>query len=150
LRAEKDCIQWALVEGSGAEPVLLNDGKFAAPITYDEPKALAWYRERIKTMVDEFKPKTVAVRYPETYLRFKPKAPSSFYARIRIEGVIVEAAQSSGVRVETGAWATLSSRLGSKSAKAYLESGELRGLDLSTKPDNRREAIIAAVAGLEG
>jgi hypothetical protein len=86
MRAEKDCVYWALVEGTGDEPVLINEGKFAAPKTYDEPKALTWYRERLKSMIDEFEPDVVAVRYPESYLKFKPRAPSSLYARGRIEG----------------------------------------------------------------
>ena len=70
-------------------------------------------------------------------------------ARLRIEGVVVESLHSRGVSVETGALQAVASRVGSKSAKsakAYLEQGDFRGLDLSKHPSERQEAILVAVS----
>ena len=75
------------------------------------------------------------VRYPETVLR--SSQPLSMHKRCRVEGVVIEAVHSSGVRVLTGPLATISSKLGSKAAKRYLETDDLRGLDWSKHPKNR-------------
>jgi hypothetical protein len=75
---------------------------------------------------------------------------ASLFRRARVEGVIIQALASKGVRIGVGALQQIGSRLGSKSAKKYKkESGEFRGLDLSTKSDHLREAIIAGASMLE-
>jgi len=42
----------------------------------------------------------------------------------------------------------ISGRLGTKKAKKYIDSNELRGLDLSKIPTLAREAVLIAVAAL--
>jgi len=74
----------------------------------------------------------------------------SLFKRARIEGVVIESLSSKGIPVGLGAMQQISSRLGSKSAKKYVTDGEFRGLDLSEKDDELREAIIAASSMLEG
>ena len=66
-----------------------------------------------------------------------------------IEGVILEAANSMGLRVVTGALTSISKNLGTKAAKHYLEGNDLRGLDWSRYPaKNVREAILVAASAL--
>ena len=118
----------------------------AAPATYDELSALVWFRTQVVHLIQTYSPQLAAVRYPETFMR--SAHGSSNDKRCRVEGVVIEAAQSCGIRALTGALATISKNLGSKSAKKYLETDELRGLDWSKHPKNRREAILVAAAAL--
>jgi Holliday junction resolvasome RuvABC endonuclease subunit len=150
IRATKDSFRWALVERTDDGYALLAEGKCPAPKTYDEPDALAWYRERVQTIIRQHQAETAAVRFAETFLRAKPaaKALASMYCRARIEGVIIEALRSAGIPVGVGGWQTISSRMGAKSAKAYTEAGELRGIQIGDKPAEMQEAIAAAVSML--
>ena len=151
FRVEKDKVHWALVSGMTENPVLVADDKFSAPKTYGEAEQLAWYRQRIRMLIEDRKPDVAAVRYSETFLQHKPKPNvfASMLKRARIEGVVVESASSLGLPVLTGALGTISAGLGSKRAKGYLEAADLRGIDLSKRPQNRREAILVAVAALD-
>jgi hypothetical protein len=150
LRVEKDKIHWAVVEGTVSAPVLSADDKFSAPETYDEAQQLAWYRQRLRTLIEDQRPDIVAVRFSETFLQHKPKPNvlASMFARARIEGVAIEAASSLNLPVISGQLGTISAAMGSRRAKSYLETGDLRGIDLSKKSANRAEAILAAVAAL--
>jgi hypothetical protein len=146
LRAETSAINWAVVKGSTEEPILVAADSAAAPVAYDETSALTWFRKKFTQLVEMYSPNVVAIRYPETVMR--PASQTSMHRRCRVEGVLVEAAQSSGLKVVTGALATISKNLGTKAAKRYLETSELRGLDWSKQPKNRKEAILAAASAL--
>ena len=62
---------------------------------------------------------------------------------------MLEAAHSRSKRVVVGALTTISSSLGTKSAKKYLNDDDLRGLDWSRyRQKNLREAILVAAAAL--
>lgn len=150
FRAEKDKVHWAAVTGTSEDPVLENDDKFSAPKSFGQAEQFAWYRDRVRTLIEDQEPDVVAVRYSETFLQRKPKPNvlASMFARARIEGIVVEAASSLHIPVMAGALATISAGLGSRRAKGYLESGDLRGIDLSTITKNRREAVLAAAAAL--
>lgn len=148
FRVEPGLINWALLEGTSEAPVLAAPpGKLASPATYTEPQALSFYRERILLLLTEHAPDTVAVRYAETFGRQGVR--ESDYRRCRIEGVILEAANSKGIKVITGALASISKNLGAKAAKHYLEGNDLRGLDWAKYPaKNMREAILVAASAL--
>ena len=123
--------------------------KCPAPKSYKEPDALAWYRERVQTIIRQHDAKTVAVRFAETLLRSGPpsKALPSMYRAARIEGVVIEAAG----RRDYGWHRWLAEYFfedGTQSAKAYTESGELRGMQISELPDEAQEAIAAAASML--
>jgi hypothetical protein len=109
------------------------------------------FRDRVQNLIAEYKVSAAAVRLSETYLKHKPKPNvlASMFARARIEGVVLEAARASGIPVHASQLVSISARLGSKSAKAYVTGGEFRGVDLSSKQPNRREAIVAAVSALK-
>lgn len=150
FRAEKDAVNWAVVDRQGDTYRIIEDGRLTAPKSYEEADGLAWYRERIQTLVQQHSATTAAIRYAETYLGpMRKTVLASLFKRARVEGVLMEALASKGVPVGTGALQQIASRLGTKSAKRYVVGGEFRGLDLSDKNDNLREAIIAAASMLE-
>ena len=62
--------------------------------------------------------------------------------------MLLEASDSCGVKVTIGALAKISAQLSTRSAKEYLKSGELRGLDISKLPTEAKEAVVVAVASL--
>jgi hypothetical protein len=148
FRVEPTCFHWAVVDAGKEQPVLVGDDRAAAPKDYTEAQALSWYRARVLALLNQFKPERAAIRYAETM----PGRgnPTAAHKRFRIEGVILEAVHSKGIDAETGALNTISSRMGSKRAKNYLERDNVRGLDFGTRPQNRREAILVAVSVLRG
>ena len=146
FRAERSAINWAVVEGSREEPVLVAADQAVAPATYSEGAALVWFRDQVRQLIQVYSPQVVAIRYPETVIR--SSAQLSMHKRCRVEGVLVEVAHSSGITVLTGALATISKNLGTKAAKHYLETEELRGLDWSGHSKNRKEAILVAASAL--
>jgi len=146
IRAEPRCIHWAVVEGTQTAPILKAHDKADAPVAFEEAGALSWFRGRVLHLIDTYQPFAVGVRYPEPTARGGNK--DSAKQRSRVEGVVVEAAYSRGLPVLTGALTTIASKLGTKKAKKYIESAELRGIDLSSLPAPRREAVLVAVAQL--
>jgi len=70
------------------------------------------------------------------------------YERCRVEGVVIESLSSRGIELVIGPLATVSSGLGTKAAKQYLQRDDLRGLDWRKHRGNRREAILIAVSVL--
>jgi len=146
FRIEPSAINWAIVEGSLEVPVLVAADKSVAPTSYDEAAALAWFRDKVRQLIQTYSPGIAAVRFPETFMR--SAAQSSMYKRCRVEGTVIEAAHSCGIKVLTGALGTISKHLGTKGAKKYLEHEDLRGLDWSKYQKNCREAILVAVSAL--
>jgi len=148
FRAECEGINWAIVQGSTAQPVLIAYDYIPAPKVNAEPARLAYFRERVLAVVRLHEPASAFVRFPEAYGRGNKNITSND-ARLRVEGVILEALNASGVRVLTGALRPIAARLGSDEPKAYLSRDDLRGLAFPRKAPNSREAILAAVAALE-
>jgi hypothetical protein len=146
LRAAASEIYWAVVEGTESAPILVAHERVAAPVGLDEAPALSWYHERVRHIVDAFKPGAAGVRTAEPIARGSNTEGAK--RRLRIEGVLLHAIDSCGLKVTTGALATISAKLGTKNAKKYIEAGELRGLDLSKIPPLAREAVLVAVAAL--
>ena len=146
FRAEPSAINWAVVEGSKGQPELVAASKEKPPATFDEVATLKWLRDVAQHLVRTYSPTIAAVRYAETFQR-SPNL-KSIGERCRLEGVLIEAMNSCGLRVLTGPLATIAKNLGSKTPKQYLESKELRGLDWSKYDVNRREAILVAASAL--
>jgi hypothetical protein len=145
LRAEPKQIHWAIVEGTRRAPVLIAYDNAAAPVNLEEGPALSWYTNRIKLIIDKYRPAVAMVRTAESVARGGNKDGPR--RRLRIEGVLLQTVDSCGLKVGIGALATISGKLGSQ-AKKYIDSGELRGLDLSKLPVPSKEAILVAVAAL--
>jgi hypothetical protein len=146
FRADAKHVYWAIVDGTRGAPRIEDRGRAAAPVAYSEAAALSWYRERARHLVETYGPDAAMIRSPEQIARGSGREGAR--RRLRIEGVLLEAMNSCGLPVITGALATISSRLGTRSARRYLDSGEFRGLDLSTIPGSLREAVLVAVSAL--
>jgi len=146
LRAEPKAVTWAVVDGTREQPLVHASDRAAAPLTYNEPSALGWYRERILQLIDTYSPSGVSIREAESMSRGAGKDAAK--RRSRLEGVLMEAAHSRRIPVLFGQLRTISAELGTKRAKQYLETGEFRGVDLSTVGDKAREAILVAAAQL--
>jgi hypothetical protein len=148
FRAEKDAILWAVVEPANASTLkLVAHGEENAAKADGVSDSLAHFRERVRLLVDEWKPNVGIVRSPETFNR-KSSNLSSLDSRLRIEGVVIEALASKGVRTRTAALKGISSMMKSDAAREYLDGEQLRGIQWPKKDKNCREAILVAAAGL--
>jgi len=145
FRAEPSQIHWAVVEGTQRAPILVAHDNAAAPVNLREAPALSWYRTRVKHIIGTYKPGAATIRCAESVARGSNKEGPR--RRLRLEGVLLQTIDSCGLEVTIGALAMISGKLGSQ-AKKYIESGELRGLDLSEVPLPSKEAILVAVAAL--
>jgi hypothetical protein len=145
FRAEPKQIHWAVVEGTQLVPILVAHDVAAAPVNLSDAPALTWYCDRVKHIIKAYAPALATVRTAESVARGANKDGPR--RRLRIEGVLLQTADSCGLKVTIGALAMISGKLGSQ-AKKYIESGELRGLDLSEIPLPSREAVLVAVAAL--
>jgi hypothetical protein len=145
FRAEAKKIHWAIVEGTRRVPILIAHDSAAAPVNLDEGPALSWYGSRVKHIVETYKPAVATIRTAESVARGSNKDGAR--RRLRIEGVLLQTIDSCGLKVTIGALAMISGKLGSQ-AKKYVDSDELRGLDLSKIPLPSKEAILVAVAAL--
>ncbi len=146
IRAVPDGFYWAVIEGSVEAPIHIASDRVVSPTSYDEPAALSWCRDRLRHLIESYKPSCVAIRMPEAFAR--GTNTDSARRRNRIEGVLIEGANSNGVIVHAAALATMSKNLGVKSAKVLLSDPSLKGLDWSGRNDNTKEAIMVAVSGL--
>jgi hypothetical protein len=145
FRTEAKKIHWAVVEGSQDAPILVAHDKAAAPVSLEEAPALSWYRNRVEHIIHTYTPSVAAIRSAEPVARGSNKEGAR--RRLRIEGVLLQTIDSNGLKVTMGALAMISGKLGSR-AKKYIDSGDLRGLDLSQIPDLSKEAVLVAVAAL--
>ena len=133
LRAEKNLFWWVVVSGDAKSPVLEGVDKIRCPRSYDEARMLSHFRERILSLFAEQKPDAVSLKRPEVFKR-RASNVSSMDTRLRVEGVLLEAAHSSGKTTEALLWTQVSKGMGSDSAKQYVErGGEVRGITLSVK-----------------
>ena len=150
FRVDPTAIHYAVVEGTPEDPVLLDDGRYPAPKTYDEAKALSWYRQRTINLLETHKPDASAIKFMENVAGRgrAPRITDSLRRRHRIEGVVLQLLDETRVSTLTGPFATVAASLGTRSAKAYLDKEELRGIDWRRKSTNVKEAVLAAVAAL--
>lgn len=66
FRAEKDNVNWALVEGTIERPYLLGHGRSQFPSQLSEPQSLCWLRVQVSRILQEHSPDRVAVRVSDT------------------------------------------------------------------------------------
>jgi len=143
FRAEPKAIHWAVVEGTREEPKVIAEDRIDSPASATEAESLATFRERARHIFETYRPDAVGIRSAELMARGGNKEGPR--RRLRIEGVLLETSHSWAVPVTMGGLATISSKLETKRAKKYLESGEVRGIDLKGLPGPRREAVLVAV-----
>lgn len=134
-----------MVEGTRSSPRLIAHDSAAAPVSLAEAPALSWYSNRVRLVVERYKPDAATIRAAESVARGSNKEGAR--RRSRIEGVLLQTIDSCGLKATIGALAMISGKLGTQ-AKKYIESGDFRGIDLSEIPSASREAVLVAVAAL--
>lgn len=139
-------MHYAAVEGDPQEPILLDDGTWRAPSGFEEPERLSWYRGRVGDLIDTHVPGAAGLKTMETIAR--ASRVDTICRRARIEGVILQRLHESRVRVFEGRFPDAGRRLGTRSARKYIDGDDLRGIDLEGIPRERREAILVATAAL--
>jgi len=119
------------------------------PQSFTDPEGFAWVRDKIQGLIQEFSVGVAGVRTPEGMAQGRGEGVRR---RLRIEGVVMEAASAKGLQVHSGTLGTIASRLGletAKSAKEYQEKGgSLRGLNLKDLSKPLRECVLIAAAAL--
>ena len=132
MRAEPRQFNWAVVEGTQEAPILTGHETATAPVNLDEAGALSWVRQRAQFIISSNKPTAAVLRAPE----FSPKGGNTDSARrrLRLEGVLLEVCRASSLATTLGVLATISKNLGGQSAKAYLEAGDVRGINIAKLP----------------
>lgn len=147
FRIESSGINWTVMTGTAKDPELVEHDYIAAPKIGTEASNLSYFRQRVLAVVQRLGPTVAMIRYPET---FRPKSGSATgaNARLRIEGVVLEAMASVNVTVYTGALSPIAAMIGSKKPKEYLERDNLRGVPYPRKDIPCRESFLAAVAAL--
>ena len=120
FRVEPKAVHWSIVEGTKDEPLVIADDIIAAPKTYDEASSLSLYRNQILLVLNQYHPKSAAIRYSEPSAR--GKLTNSTRLRVQIEGVILQLLHSEGLKINAGASKTLTANIGSSSFKKYISS----------------------------
>lgn len=148
FRAEPRTVHWVIVSMTeGGEPGLEEHNAITAPKDFAEGAALTWFRSRVTNLLEQHTVDAAGFKYAEPMA--KGGASDSSRARARLEGVLLQLMDERALPVFTGAYRSLSGQLGSKSAKAYLASDDVRGLDWRGIPQYRKEAVLVALAALE-
>jgi Holliday junction resolvasome RuvABC endonuclease subunit len=150
VRAEKDLVHWAVVELRNDELAIVREGKHKVTETFDLSARLKELWTKTQGIIETHGVDAVAIRFQETHLQrgIKDKLLASALQRARLEGVVAAASAAAGVDVFCGSLQQIGSAIGSKRPKAYIETGEFRGIDLSKKNKHIQEAILAAAAAL--
>lgn len=115
------------------------------PKAFGTAQGLRFLEDECTRILQQHRPSAVTVREAE-YGR--SSSSSAMRARARVEGALLSASGREGLNAEVLLLATISSRLGVKKAKVFLEADDLRALDWSKVKGEGREAILAAVAVL--
>lgn len=148
IRVETETIYWAVVEGTANDPVVIGEGKIPAPASADDAGRLVAHRRAVLDVIAQHDPAVVFVRSAETMFGNRGEGPRK---RLRLEGVIMEAAASKSKPVRSGPLATIGKGLGIDAATAKTTRDCALGLgtlDWAQREVEAREAIMAAAATL--
>ena len=129
IRAEPTALHWAVVEGAPDQPILRACETVQCPRAFQEPAILAWLRKQIMALMDEHSIHVVGLRMSEPIARGAGR--DSVKRRTRMEAIVMEATESAGRGLVSGALATIGRYLGSAHPKSYLAQHTVRGLDWS-------------------
>ena len=145
LRADNGKLYWAILSGTASAPVVDASDVINAPKTYTDANSLSWFREKTISLINTYKSTRGAVRTIEP----KARANQSFYCRLRLEGVCLEALISQGLEAKLTLHSTMTADLESRSTKKYVEAGHFRGIDLTLYSDKIADAIMAGASVLD-
>lgn len=144
-------IFYAIIDGSIDNPEVITTAKMRFPASLNLPQALSWYRENIKSLLNEFKVEACGIKASEPISRsLGAAAKEGATKRANIEGVLMEVGASNGLPVICGSFNTIGSLIGSKKPKDYMTSQKFRGVsDWDDHNEKTKEAILAGVTALK-
>jgi hypothetical protein len=150
FRAKANEVYFAIVEGASAAPVVVEAQRLRPPKAYELPQALGWLREAVLLIVREHEVSACAVRTTEPLAALKGKGGKGTELRHYVEGVLLEATASTGLRGIYGPSNVLIACLDAgASIKGYVEAPDFRGVeDWEKYKSDSKEAIIAAASAL--
>ena len=148
FRVEGTVVHWALVnEIEDGELVLEDSASFSSPRGESEARALTYVRERVGRVIEQHGPSCGAVKYTEPTARSSGDGPRR---RARIEGVILQRMDEAGMLTLGAAYNVISPRLGTNSAKQFMDDENYRGMHWADVTPLLKEAILAAAAAMKG
>lgn len=150
FRASSGEVYYALVEGSPAQPSVVDCDRLRLPKAMDLPEALGWLRGAVLAIIGEYQVKACGVRTTEPLAAVKGNRGKGSETRHYLEAVILETAASTGLDRVYGPSATLTARLDAgSSVKGYVQASDFRGVERwDNYTEACREAIVTATAAL--
>ena len=150
FRANTSEINYVIIDGSVDNPQLLDKGKLRKPKAFELPDALSWYRKNLLELFTQYSVERCGIKTAEPFSRSMGAAAyQGSIIRANVEGVIMESAQSSGLRVIAGPFSVISSNIDSKKPKKYIGADEFRAIKEWEKLNQQyQEAVLAGVASL--
>ena len=146
IRASTSEINYVIIEGSFANPKLITADKLREPISYSFSETLVYYRVQFLSLCKEYKINTCGIRTAEPLSRLKGSSEGAI-KRANIEGVMIEASASQGIKTIVGANSTFSPLLDVKSIKDLISAKEYKNLSKWTKlSQDFKEATLVAIA----
>lgn len=148
FRAEASRLTYAIAEGSVESPRIKNIDRVRAPMSYDLPEVLMYYRETCIDIIREYGATHCVIRTAEPNSSARGKG---VIKRANAEGVLAEMSASIGIGCVMGPLATIGSRLGmnAKEARSALDAGQFRSVPRWPNLNRaQKEAVMAAIAGL--
>lgn len=150
IRSGTNEIFYVIISGNPDAPKIENFNKLRQPASFELPQTLHWYREQIIAICKEFNVNSCGIRTAEPIARaMGAAAKAGFIKRCNIEGVIIEAVSSIGIKIFVGPLTSISALLNSKSVKKYIYNDDFRSINQWQKlNENFKEAVFAGIAAL--
>ncbi len=148
IRCTAKEVLYVVMEGPAAIPTIVDHDKLKIPKAYETPRALAWLRNHVVAVLEEYSIVSVFIKTIEP-ISGQRGTRGGTYMRCYFEGVSMEAVASKGIPLRTGAYTTISSLLSTKSAKKYVGQDSFRSIrQWDTLNRDYQDAALAAVAAL--
>lgn len=143
-------IFYAVLEGDTNLPKIVLYEKIRMPKALDFPAALTWCRNNIIELFAEYKASACGIKMAEPLSRSMGAAAyKGSIIRANMEGILIESANYSGLKVVAGPYSSISSLIESKKPKKYIDADEFRSIEgWDQMNDKYKESILAGVAAL--
>lgn len=148
VRASTSEILYVIIEGTFDKPSLITADKLREPISYSFPETLVYYREQFLSLYKEYRINSCGIRTAEPLSRLKGSSEGA-RKRTNIEGVMIEASASQGIKPLVGANSTFSPILDVKSMKDLISVNAYKNLNKWAKlSQDFKETTLVAIASL--
>jgi len=151
VRCGSSEVYYIIIEGSIDEPNDLSHNKLKHPANLQMHEALAWYREQLHALLNEFNVQCCGLRTSEPIAKsMGASAREGAIKRNYLDSIVMEAVASKGLPLLHGPMATLSAALETPKAKKFLDDGDFRGIKVWGRLSKEyKEAALAGTAALK-